>query len=90
MAVKHQLRKVAGVYWLLDISQSGTDYRKSLPLNETAAVIWKMLTEGKSREEVAEVLCDGDMGIKDEVSADIEEFIRQMENAGADYREELK
>lgn len=90
MADKYQLRKVAGVSWLLDVSQEGIDYRKPLPLNETASIIWTMLTEGKDKYEIAEYLCEGDMELKNEIVNDIDDFIAQMDSAGVNYREVVK
>lgn len=90
MADKYQLRNVAGVSWLLDVSQDGINYKRPLPLNETASTIWTMLTEGKEKSEIAEYLCEGDMELKSEIEKDIDEFVEQMREAGADYREVVK
>ena len=51
---RYQLRHAAGRYWLLDMEQEGLIYKKPIELNECAALIWKLLEQGKTRDEIAE------------------------------------
>ena len=51
---KYQLRKAAGIYWLMDMEQEGIPYRKPIPVNDTGADIWTLHEAGKSKDEIAE------------------------------------
>ena len=44
---RYQIRQAAGMYWLLDMEQSGIPYRQPVLLNETGAAFWKLLVQGK-------------------------------------------
>ncbi|MCD8346972.1 MAG: PqqD family protein [Lachnospiraceae bacterium] len=55
---RYQLRHAAGIYWLLDMEQSGMPYVKPVPMNEMGAAIWKMLRQGMDLDEIAEKLSE--------------------------------
>lgn len=85
MADRYQLRKVAGIYWLVDVLQSGFEYKKPLPLNESAATIWTMLSSGMSKREIAQELSEGDDSLVEVIISDIDEFIEQLNSAGVEW-----
>lgn len=79
---KYQLRYAAGVYWLLDMEQSGSGYKRPMSMNEMGAKIWQLLTEKHSIDEIAELLSkeyDADAG---EIKEDIIQFHKQLEAYG--------
>lgn len=50
------LREAAGSFWLLDMRQSGKEFRKPAELNESAAQIWEWYASGKEAAEIAKKL----------------------------------
>ena len=50
---RYQIRKAAGVYWLLDMEQSGIEGRGCVMLNESGALIWNLYARLGSVREVA-------------------------------------
>ena len=55
-ADRFELRRVAGLYWLVDLEQKGSTYHETMKLNDDGARIWKLMIEGKSYEEITEIL----------------------------------
>ena len=47
-----QLRKAAGIYWLLHMDQAGPAYKHPVPLNESGARIWQMLEQHRKPERL--------------------------------------
>ena len=73
----YQLRHAAGRYWLLDMQQDGLDYKKPIELNESAALIWKWMQQGATREKIAQEI-QKNYGIPmEQARADTEQFIMQ-------------
>ena len=48
----YELRKAAGLYWLLDLRQGGEHYKPPLAMNEMGAEIFKYRQLGDSEEEI--------------------------------------
>ena len=79
---RYQLRKAAGLYWLLDMEQEGAERREPIVLNESGAYIWQQYRQLRSKEAVAEVL-SREFGISgQEGLEDIEQFFRQLREQG--------
>ena len=79
---KYRLRRVAGMYWLLDIEQPGIPYKKPVALNGPGAMICGMLEEGAGAEEIAETM-SASYGISTESArADLEQFLKQLGISG--------
>ena len=75
---KYRLRRVAGMYWLLDIGQPGLPYRKPVALNRTGAMICEMLEGGAGAEEIAEAM-SASYGISVKTARDdLEQFAGQL------------
>ena len=75
---EYQLRRAAGVYWLLAMNQSGKEYRKPLALNESGALIWTAIEQGKTKEVIAEEFKGRFSLSKEEALADIESFLEEL------------
>lgn len=79
---RYQLRKAAGVYWLVDMEQSGAERQGQIMLNESGAHIWERYEHLHTMEAVAEEL-SREFGIPVEQGlADIGQFFRQLEKQG--------
>lgn len=77
---RYLLREAGGSFWLLDLSQSGVPYRPPLRLNESGAAIWRMREEGLTLEEMAGRLAEEGGPSPDELRADLESFLKEIEN----------
>ncbi len=52
MTGEYQLRYAAGKYWLLDMKQESATYNRPICMNCVGADIWKLLSEGFTKEEI--------------------------------------
>ncbi|MCH5187067.1 MAG: PqqD family protein [Oscillospiraceae bacterium] len=80
MGRRYQLRHAAGLYWLLDMEQSGTSYVSPLPLNEAGAQILQMLADGMSENEIGGRLCEKYGVSPGEAKNDVRDFIMQLKD----------
>lgn len=79
---RYQIRKAAGLYWLLDMEQSGIGRQEQIVLNESGAYIWKQYERLRSEAAVAEEL-NREFGISvEEALADVEQFLQQLKRQG--------
>ncbi len=79
---RYQLRKAAGLYWLLDMDQGGAGRQDPVALNDSGAYIWEQFNDLGSEEAVAEKL-SAEFGISvEEGLEDIGQFFRQLEKQG--------
>lgn len=87
---RYQLRHAAGVYWLLDMEQTGGEYRKPVAMNECGACIWQNYAESMSEYEIACMLHE-QYGISvEEAYADVKLFLRQLEEQGISCEKRVK
>ena len=83
---RYQLRKAAGLYWLVDMEQSGVGRQEPIVLNESGAYIWKQYRLLQSETAVAEVL-SREFGISaQEGLTDIRQFFQQLKEQGLDIK----
>ncbi len=79
---RYQLRRAAGLYWLLDMEQSGEKNIGAVSFNESGAYIWEQYVCLGSDEAVAEKLSES-FGIPYENSlADVRQFLSQLKDQG--------
>lgn len=82
MLGKYQLRHAAGMYWLLDMEQKGPEYKKAVCMNESGAYFWKLIEEGKTKEQISEHLIS-EYGLdKAEAEQDVKEFFDNLQKQG--------
>ena len=75
---KYRLRRVADMYWLINVEQPGIPYEKPVALNRTGAMICGMLEDGAGAEEISEAM-NAAYGVSvPEARADLEHFLRQL------------
>lgn len=78
---RYQLRQAAGVYWLIDMEQTGVPFVKPVPVNEMGAGIWKLLN-GVQEDQVAEILCR-EYGIgREQAVQDVKHFLKDLKKHG--------
>ena len=83
MSERYQIKRAAGIYWLLDMEQDGfPEYTKPVPLNDSAKELWDMLKSGMTTEEMAEEISAGTGIPVDEMRKDIGEFVEQLQKRG--------
>ena len=74
----YQLRKAAGSYWLIDMRQSGKDWRQPLRLNETGVQLLEGFYEGRTPDELADDLAERYELSPEEVREDVHAFLAQL------------
>ena len=82
---RYQLRYAAGLYWLLDMVQSGEAYVSPLPLNEEGAQLWKMIQCGMSEDAICKHLCEKYEVSPQQAHIDVHEFIVQLKSKNVDF-----
>ena len=78
MRERYCLRKAAGSWWLLDLTQDGKHAVPPLELNGSAAQIWKMYQKGLEEEEIAARLADQFEVPQKEILEDIRQFFSML------------
>lgn len=78
---RYQLRRAAGMYWLIDMEQEGVPFRKPLAMNQVGADIWRMLRDGEEGG-IAAALCREYRVDAEEAARDVEEFRRTLRERG--------
>jgi len=79
---RYQLRYAAGIYWLLDMEQTGEEYKKPVTMNECGAYIWQNYIESASEQEIAGMLHRRYGISSEEALEDIRGFIKQLQEQG--------
>lgn len=79
-----QLKTVGNQYL---VTQKRNDSKKLLfALNETGAFLWKGISEGKTKEELVQMLCEeyeAGPGEEDVISSDVNDFLEQLRRVDA-------
>ena len=79
MKNRYQLRRAAGVCWLLDMDQDQLVYKRPLCLNETGGYFWSLIEEGCKKEQIVETICR-EFGLEEkQAQEDVDAFFRQLE-----------
>lgn len=79
---RYQLRYAAGQYWLLDMEQQESEYVAPIVLNETGAVLWKALEQGKEVSQLSNLLVLEYGVSQNQAVTDIDMFLEQLRNHG--------
>ncbi len=84
MSVKerYQLRKAAGMYWLLDMEQGNPEGKGTVAFNECGAHIWERYKEGCTMDEIAETLHEAYGVPAEEAKADAAAFLKDIKGQG--------
>lgn len=75
------MRQIAGETMLIPINQTGADLQKVYLLNETAAVVWRLLESPQSLESLVEALQQefdaSSVTIKEDIVTLLEDLVSQ-------------
>lgn len=79
---RYQLRYAAGLYWLLDMQQSGASYVNPVPMNEGGARLWNMFERGMPKADVCKWFGETyDLSLE-QAQQDVQDFIEQLRSNG--------
>ncbi len=81
---RYQLRKAAGLYWLIDCKQSGVPYKRPVVMNETGAWIWNLILQGKNMKEIGQAVSRKYEEELQTAQEDTEQFVKQLRAQGVD------
>ena len=76
------LRQVADTWVVLPLGQASVDFNGMLKLNETGAMLWKVLEQGGGLEAMADTLTAEYAVSREQALADAEEFYAALVKAG--------
>lgn len=79
---RYQLRRAAGMYWLLDMEQSGAKSSGVVSFNESGAFIWEQYMHLRSEKAVAEAVCASFDVPYEESLQDVRQFLAQLRRQG--------
>lgn len=75
------LRKIAGTDIVVPIGNNIANFNGIISLNETAALLWKMLKEGTELSHLAEALITEYDIAKEQAEEDAMQFVNQLRQA---------
>ena len=76
------LRSIAGNWVALPLSEATVNFTGMLTLNESGVMLWRMLENGCTKDEMTEALLREYEVSKDEALADVDAFIAKLNDAG--------
>ncbi len=80
------VRKVAGKYVVVATGQASREFHGMVKLNETGKIIWEGLAEGRTPEEIVDILAEKYSAETEEersvIADDVQAMIREMADAG--------
>ncbi|MCD8153914.1 MAG: PqqD family protein [Clostridiales bacterium] len=80
------IRKVAGKYVAVATGQASREFHGMVKLNETGKIIWEGLADGRTIDEIVDVLVERYDVKSDEertcITDDVQEMIKEMTDAG--------
>ena len=76
------LRKIAGDDVVVPIGENIADFNGVITLNETAALLWKELETGSTREELKASLCKEYDVPEEKAYKDIDKFVNILKEHG--------
>jgi len=80
------IRKVAGKFVVVATGQASRKFHGMVKLNETGRIIWEGIADGKTEEEIVNILAEKS-GAKTEedrayIADDVKSMIKEMTDAG--------
>ena len=76
------LRQVADTWVVLPLGDAAVDFSGMLTLNESGAMLWRVLEQGASREELVAALLDEYEVSRQQAMADMDAFLNKLLQAG--------
>lgn len=75
-------KKVAGDVIVIPAEQALVDFKAVITLNESGAFLWELLKEEQTKESLLEKMVQEYDADKDLILADVEEFLKVLEDKG--------
>lgn len=76
------LRQVADTWVILPLTKDSLDFNGMLTLNESGALLWKVLERGADSNMLADALLAEYAVSREEAAADVDSFLRKLAEAG--------
>ena len=76
------LRRVANLWMVLPLKTDTVDFNGMVRLNDSGAMLWKLLEQGASREELLQAMTEQYNVSREQAAQDLEEFIGILNQAG--------
>ena len=76
------LKNIGNEYMIIPTSNNNVNFSKIFNINETGAFIFNSLKEGKSKDEILELMAKEYNASKEILSKDIDEFINELKKRG--------
>lgn len=76
------LRQVAGTWVVLPLGAETVNFSGMLQLNESGAMLWRVLEEGGSQDALVEALLGEYDVTREQAEADVQEFLAKLNQAG--------
>ena len=76
------LRQVAGTWVVLPLGAETVNFSGMLQLNESGAMLWRVLEEGGSQDALVEALLGEYDVTREQAEADVQEFLAKLTQAG--------
>ena len=76
------LRQVAGTWVVLLLGAETVNFSGMLQLNESGAMLWRVLEEGGSQDALVEALLGEYDVTREQAEADVQEFLAKLDQAG--------
>lgn len=75
-------REIMGQAVVVPVAQQSVDFNGMLKLNETGALIWKAVEDGKSTDEIVQMFVEKFEVTNEKANEDIEKFMNYMKDKG--------
>ena len=76
------LRQVADTWVVLPLGDAAVDFSGMLTLNESGAMLWRVLEQGADREKLTAALLDEYEVSRQQAMADVDAFLNKLLQAG--------
>ena len=76
------LRQVADTWVVLPLGDAAVDFSGMLTLNESGAMLWRVLEQGADRENLTAALLDEYEVSSQQAMADVDAFLNKLLQAG--------
>ena len=76
------LRKVAGAYTVLALGEATVNFDGVLTLNESGVMLWVLIEQGSTKEDLAKALTDTYDVTYEQALADVDEYLEKLNKAG--------
>ena len=75
------LKEIAGAYVVLPIGTATVDFTGILTLNESGAMLWRLINDGYDSEQLTEALVNEYEVSMEQARLDVDEFIDKLNSA---------